>query len=387
MRSQQRLSMGLAAILAVCVMTGVACNLGVVPATPTPLVPPTSSQKPTVSIQAPQNNADAVVGQPITVQATGSHPDGVTRLELRANTQQVDSKVSQNPLGDQQFSAYLNYTPTQTGTLILQVIAYHGNLASDAAAVTVNVKSQAAQVTATVDAPSGSDNTVFDPTCRARVEVNGLNFRQGPGQNYPPFQILGLGSIVIITGRLTDNSWWQGKVNNTVGWVSYSFVTLLGYCNNIPTVQAPASPVPSVTITNTTAPTAAQLTSTPGQPDLIVVDVSGPSSLILGADGTAKGTYKITVQNVGSVPAGQFNLGLVMPDGTQLDAGMVPALAVNQTAIFQQDVIFTAPGVSRIAANVDKNNTVVESNEANNLKALDIVIIKPTVAPTGTAPK
>src|SRR4051812_45018978 len=99
-----------------------ACNLGVNPATPTPRASPTSSQRPVVSIQAPQNNADAVVNQSITVQATGTHPDGVTRLELRANNLTVDNKVSQNANGDQQFAAYLNYMPTTTGTLLLQVI-------------------------------------------------------------------------------------------------------------------------------------------------------------------------------------------------------------------------------------------------------------------------
>src|SRR6266849_8835597 len=106
-----------------------ACNLGVAPITPTPRVSPTSSVKPTVSILSPQNNTDVLIGQPIVVQARGSHPDGVTRLELRANSQQVDSKVSQNPQGDLEFTANLNFTPQIPGPLVLQVFAYHADLA------------------------------------------------------------------------------------------------------------------------------------------------------------------------------------------------------------------------------------------------------------------
>ena len=383
MKSQRRFSCRFSVWLAIglSVLAALACNLGVAPATPTPRVSPTSSVKPTVSIQAPQNNADAVVGQAITVQAAGSHPDGVTRIELRANGQQVDSKVSQNPAGDQQFSAYLNYTPLSPGTIVLQVLAYRGDFASDAAAITVNVKEQSAQVTATIDEPS-VPVVPADPTCRARVEVNGLNFRQGPGQNYQPLQVLSLGTTFVITGRLSDNTWWQGQIGNTQGWVSRSFVTLYGAnCAVVGAVQPPASPVPSATITNTPAPTVAQASVTPGKPDLIVTAIDGPVSIILDQGNTKTATYKVSVQNVGSVQTGSFNVGLVLPDGTLRDMGTVPALAANQTAILQTDVTFTAPGSARLTAVVDTANTVDETNGTNNLKSLDVVLIKPTPLP------
>jgi uncharacterized protein YraI len=366
----------------------IACNLGAAPSTPTPRVSPTSSVKPTVAIQSPQNNADTVIGQPITVQASGNHPNGITRLELRANTQLVDSKVSQNPQGDPSFTAYLNFTPQVPGTLVLQVIAYHDNLSSDPAGITVNVKSQVAQVTATVAEPAGSTQIIpSDPTCRARVDVTGLNFRQGPGQSYASLAVLSLGNIVTITGRLADNTWWQGRIGNTTGWMSASFITLIGICYNIQVVQPPASPVPTATITPTTAPTVPQATATTGKPDLIVVDITGPVSIILDQTGSKVATYKITVQNVGGVSANQFNLGLVLPDGTLRDVGQtVQPLLPNQQAIFQTDVTFIAPGAARLTAFVDWNNTIDESNENNNLKSLDIVLIKPTPLPVTNTP-
>ncbi len=375
-------------VVVVTIAAVLACNLGVPPVTPTPRVSPTSSVRPTVAIQSPQNNADAVIGQPITVQASGSHPNGVTRLELRANAQQVDSKVSQNPQGDQSFTAYLNYTPQVPGTLVLQVIAYRDNLPSDPAAITINVKSQQTQVTQTVAFPPESTRVITtDPTCRARVDVTGLNFRQGPGQNYASLAVLGLGNIVFITGRLADNTWWQGRLNNTTGWMSASFITLLGICSTVQVVQPPASPVPTATITRTAAPTVAQATPTTGKPDLIVTDITGPVSIILDQSGTKVGTYQITVQNVGGVNAAQFNLGLVLPDGTLKDVGQtVQPLVPNQKAIFQTDVSFIAPGAVRLTAIVDSNNVIDESNEGNNLKSLDIVLIKPTPLPITNTP-
>src|SRR5450432_962923 len=370
-------------VVALLGMTGLACSIGAAPSTPTPQASPTSAQKPTVTIQAPQDGADAVVGTPITVQATGSHPDGVTRLELRANTQQADTKVSQNPEGDQQFSAYLNFTPAVSGILILQVIAYRGDQASDPVAITLNVKSQSQQITATVAQPAGVTQVVFnDPTCRARVEVNGLNFRQGPGQNYPPFAVLSLGTIITVTGRTADLTWWQGQSGNTLGWMSASYITLLGsLCSSIPMVQIPASPVPSATITLTPLPTAAQATSATSTailPDLVITSLQGPVSMILDPDNTKTATYVVTVQNVGNAITGAFHVGIVLPDGTLRDMGSVTGLVPSQQAIFSTDILFTAPGSARLTAVADTGAAIVETDETNNLKSLDVVLIKPT---------
>ncbi len=299
----------------------------------------------------------------------------------------MDSKVSQNAAGDQQFGAYLNYTPSVAGTLVLQVVAYRGNVASNPAGVTVNVKTQEAFVTATVAVPIGSTEVIYtDPTCRARVEVNGLNFRQGPGQTYPPYAVLSLGSLITVTGSNADLTWWQGTVGNTTGWVSRNYITLLGsLCSSIPVVSAPPSPAP--TVTSTVAVTSApQATATAGTPDLIIEKIEGPVSIMLDQSGRATATFQITVQNVGQARSAGFNVGLVMPDGALRDLGAVPGplasdpggLAAGGRAVFQTDLTFSAPGAARISAVADTNNTVAESDETNNIKTLDLVLIKPT---------
>ncbi len=49
-------------------------------------------------------------------------------------------------------------------------------------------------------------------------------------------------------------------------------------------------------------------------------------------------------------------------------------------------VTFNAPGAARLTAIADFNNVVDESNENNNIKSLDVVLIKPTPLPvTSTA--
>jgi subtilase family serine protease len=163
--------------------------------------------------------------------------------------------------------------------------------------------------------------------------------------------------------------------------MSSSYITLFGsLCNSVPSVVPPPSPVPTIAPTSTPAP--AQPTATGTLPDLIITQLSGPASLILKQDNTQVATYKVTVLNVGLAAAGQFNVGMILPDGTLRDMGLVASLAPGQQAIFQTDVTFTTPGTVRITAFADSNNTVVESSENDNLFPMDIVLIKPTPLPT-----
>ena len=367
------------------VLTALACTIGAAPETPTPSIPPTSAIKPIVQIIAPQNNADAVVGQPLVVSATGQHPDGITRIELQANGQIVDSKVSQNPLGDAQLQTYLNYSPIAPGSVILQVIAYRNSQPSDPATITINVKSQDVQVTNTVQPPDNSGGgsvDTGDQTCRAVVAVNSLNFRQGPGLTYTSLQVLGLGAVIPITGATSDLSWWQGHYNNTTGWLSRYYITILGYCNNVPAVAIPPSPQP--TQTPTPQPTSIQATVVT-VPDLtitsITTDPPGLISIVLGSAGAQAVTFHITVQNIGTAPANNFSLEYTLPDGTLQNAGTVQTLGPGQQAYFKPSVVYNAPGTVRLTAIVDRANAVVESDKTNNIRSFDLLIIKPTPQP------
>ncbi|HVO44153.1 MAG TPA: CARDB domain-containing protein [Aggregatilineales bacterium] len=369
-------------IIALPLLVALACSIGAAPATPTPAVPPTSAIKPVVAILSPQNGATVSVGVPVTVQTTAQHPDGITRVELSINGLVVDSKISQNPLGDTQLQSNLNFTPASAGSLALTVIAFRGNQPSDPAVVTVSVQS-ATEIPTDSGQSSGGDNGGGDPTCRAVVGVNGLNFRQGPGQNYPPLQVLGLGTVVPITGAIPDLTWWQGTYNGATGWLSRNYISLLGICSNIPAVQPPASPMP--TVTNTPKPTSPQAT-VPTLADLAVISITGPTSIVLRPDNTQTATYTITIQNLGAAPANNFITEVTLPDGTLQSLGTLATLAPGQQAVFNPTILFSAPGTVRLTAIIDRANAVPEADRNNNLKSFDLLVIKPTAVATSTSP-
>src|SRR5262249_36982786 len=145
----------------------------------------------------------------------------------------------------------------------------------------------------------------------------------------------------------SDLSWWQGTYNNTTGWLSRYYISLFGNCNNVPAVIPPASPTPS-SVPSTPVPP--QVTVTPGLPDLVVSDITGPTTPVL-MNTTA--TFQITVLNIGGTAATNFHVGITLPDGTLQDLGVIPSLAPGQSAIFRPSILFDSPGAVRVTAVVD----------------------------------
>jgi hypothetical protein len=255
-----------------------ACNLTSGPPT-SELIPGVTdipTGKPSVTIVAPKTGDEFVVDNPVLVNASATDSVGVTRIQLIANNQIVKTVSSESSGGDKNMNALLDYKPTTTGSVALQVIAYRGSVASDPATVDITVRSNQAQVTATSqpvpDVPPINPN---DPTCRALVNI-GLNLRTGPGTNYPRITVLNAGAVVPIIGRLGNNQWWQVRSGVTIGWIAAEFTTVYGICAGVPIVVPPPSPTttaitatwtPTWTPTNTTIPPP---TLTPGPSDLVI---------------------------------------------------------------------------------------------------------------------
>jgi uncharacterized protein YraI len=73
-----------------------------------------------------------------------------------------------------------------------------------------------------------------------------INVRTGPGMNFPVLVVAPPGSTAEITGRSSDNAWWQVRVptrvtSNGLAWVSASFVVAQN-TGNVPVVNAPPAP-------------------------------------------------------------------------------------------------------------------------------------------------
>lgn len=341
-----------------------------------------SSSKPEVTISSPEDGDEVVVGDVIFVSANARHASGVTRVQLSVNNQIVKTVSSESMAGDASMNVLLDYRPMTTGDLRLVVMAYRGAVASDPAEINVSVRSTQSQVTATSVPQSNVPNiNPNDPTCRALVNI-GLNLREGPSTDYPRITVLREGTVVPIIGRLGDNSWWQVRSNQYTGWVSSSYTTEYGICTSVP-VQATAvpptnTPVPTNTpipaATNTPVPSAP--TATPSPADLVIPSITGPSELTIPAGATeVTGNYSVTITNTGGRGTGRFtNNVYLLPNGTELDLGVVGNLGAGESISLTIAVTFNGSGNYILRAMADSDSEVEELTRANNRSEFDVTV-------------
>lgn len=352
---------------------------------PTATTPLDVGGKPSVVINSPANGTSFTVNREILVSATATDNVGVTRMQLFANGSIVKTVTSEVSTGNKTFNAVLDYMPTQTGDLVLRVIAYRNTVVSDPQEITVKVNTAA--VPTSTSLPPGSSNggsvpslpTIDpnDPTCRARANT-GLNVRQGPGTDFGIIRVLTAGEVVPIVGRLGNNSWWQVRVSNVNGWVSAEYTAIYGNCFSVPvatqvvpTAQATTAP------TNTQAPP--PTSTTPPQPaDLVVVDLSGPTQITMPAGATSvTRTYSFTVTNTGQTRTGQTTTTLrILPSGTPVYISTAN-LRPGETVALQADLTFTSTGMFQIEVAADAENVVTNEISEFNNKALLTVTVNP----------
>jgi hypothetical protein len=379
----------LAALLVCAVVLLAGCNLERASNRPlTPAITP-GSARPVVAILSPANNSEVVVGAQVLVSATASDSVGVSRVQLFANGASVKTISSESAAGDRTVSAILDYTPRSTGPVTLSVVAYRGSVASDTAQITVNVRQAQAQVTATLPVNPGIPNiNPNDPTCR--VLANGtVNFRQSPDSSVTTNIVTTLapGTVVPVVGRLANNTWWQVRVNTTVGWVAAQVVTLYGNCQLVPVVSAPVAPTiaaptftwtPIILPTNTLTltPVPPTLTPTPGTPDLIISSIAGPTALTLGpGNSVVVANFSVQITNSGQGPAGAFSSVISVSPGTpETPLGVVSGLGAGQSTILTITLPFTTPGTYTVAARADSNGQVAELSDVNNTGQVTVTI-------------
>ncbi len=230
-------------------LAALACNLTPsepqATATPPPVTPTSValSDVPEVEILAPADNSEVVVQTAVQVSVRATDRIGVTRVEMRANGLIVDAIAAPDPAGISPLESLLSWTPVTLGQNIIEVTAFRGNTRGNPKRITLIVRQTQQQVTRPAfTAPPPNRTPTSDLTCRARVNVNGLNIRTGPGTNYPSIGNLALGAELPVVGTNLERSWLQVIAAEQVGWVSASFVTQLGVCNTVAVVPAPPSP-------------------------------------------------------------------------------------------------------------------------------------------------
>lgn len=369
-------------ILALTILS--ACNLSTEP--PVQQIPTATgavSARPVVVINSPENGSEHPVDQQILVSAIATDSVGVTRVQLLANGRIVKTISSESPTGSQTLNALLDYTPRETGTLNLSVVAFRSSIASDPALITVTVRAEQAQVTAT-SAPNPSVPIINpnDPTCRLLTNV-GLNVRQGPSTAYTRISVLAAGTVVPITGRNNDNSWWQIRVGTTIGWVIDDYVTIYGICTGIPIVQPPPlptnTPLPAsaTPFPATITPIVPSATPVPSPADLVVTNISGSSTLTLDGGGVSS-TYTVTITNTGASTTSQFNNDItILPGNDIIPLGVVANLGPSESIILNVSITFSAAGTYTLQARADSDAQVTEQSEVNNVGIFTVTVNNP----------
>lgn len=383
-------------IVSVVLLTLTACNLTTGPSNQQQTIAPSqpASGRPQVTIISPANNSEIVVGSQVLVSVNATDSVGITRVTLSANGTIVKTISSEAPSGDRNLNAVLDYTPTAAGTIPLQVIAYRANVASDPAQITINARTQQAQVTATIAvSPNVPIINPNDPTCRVLTNV-GLNLRQGPGTNYGIITTVGAGVQSPVIGRTGSNDWWQVRVGVNIGWFSGQFVTLLGtLCAGIPIVPTPPPPTvvaptatftqipPTSTLTLTAVPPTP--TPTPGPADLVISNITGPTSLMLGpGNSPVSSSFTVQITNTGQGSTAQFsNTISVSPPGTESPLGVVANLNPGESIVLNVSLTFNSAGTYNVQARVDSGNQVTEISEVNNVGIFTVTVTEFSLMP------
>lgn len=364
------------------------CNLGSNnegESSPEPLNTIDPGGPPTVVINSPEDGDEVIVDEPILISVTATDRIGITSVQLRINDRIVRTVASEITTGDTNKSVLLDYTPSSTGPVYIEVVAFRGGVASSPDSVTLNVRASQAQITAT-PIPDNQVPTIDpnDPTCRALVNV-ALNLRRGSNTDFDVIRVLAPGEVLRIVGRLGDNSWWQLSTGTTIGWVDARFVTIYGICTGIPVVNPPTTPtstapptatntnVPPPLPTNTPLPAA---TATPIAANLIVTNITGPSLITIPAgESSVTATFGVNITNTGGPITTQFSsIARILPGGDSFDVGVVANLGTNQSISLTFDVTFEATGSFVLEVTADNDNDIAESDEGDNARIYSITV-------------
>lgn len=198
-----------------------------------------ASAKPTISIQSPPARSQSVAGQRMLVKVRATDDVGITRVEMRESGRVVAVQSAPTPARD--FEALLPYTPTSTGMIRLEVIAYRRTVPSDPVQVEVEVVRTERELRnpSSLDATAGVASGAA--ICTVQVKVTQLNMRRGPSTSYDILARLAFEETLTVVGRNAERTWFLvRRASLQEGWVSAEYLIANGDCNGAPIVTPAA---------------------------------------------------------------------------------------------------------------------------------------------------
>lgn len=212
---------------------------------------PKVAATPVVKITAPANGSEIDLQSPLLVVANAATAEGVDRLELWQDGQQINGVGLTNEQGLPELTASMQWRPPAPGRFTLEIRAYgRANEVSALALVTVNVIDKPAPV----EAAAGS--TVL-------TTKTSLIVRDGPGESFAAIHTLPTGVNVMALEQSADQKWWRVALSSTgdSGWiaadtesVSVASSDILAIESVSPVATATATPEPTATETPTSTP-------------------------------------------------------------------------------------------------------------------------------------
>lgn len=208
---------------------------------------------PTILIaQAPDDQSQIALNEPLFVQVIANDPAGVVRLELWANQRKVDQFVSPLPSGATSTSALLRWSPRRAGSYRLELRAT--NQAGQRSMEPVATVTVIAPVSPT-GTPRPQPTPLLRPTATPSalatayltVDVARLTVRAGPGIEYLPLAELARNTQLEIIGQtqVEQGQWWQVRFENGIGWLpNANSLIRVDNAANVPLVETSSNTTP-----------------------------------------------------------------------------------------------------------------------------------------------
>ncbi|GAB4418332.1 MAG: hypothetical protein Kow00106_14300 [Anaerolineae bacterium] len=203
---------------------------------------------PLVLILAPVNGSTYAEGTRVALQAIAQDSaSGVARLEFRMDDIVIGTATADNPAGTPSLLARAEWIATEQRKHLLTVEAFRADGSS------LGVSDVSLQVIrppgATEMTPTSPPDVTATPSVQppdggaltagpvARINVNDLNVRAGPGTTYPVLGTLAFGTEVPVTGRIADGTWVAISFNGMTGWIFAELAILEGDLNAVPVLE------------------------------------------------------------------------------------------------------------------------------------------------------
>lgn len=203
---------------------------------------------PLVLILAPVNGSTYAEGARVALQAIAQDSSsGVARLEFRMDDIVIGTVTADNPAGTPSLLARAEWIASEQRKHLLTVEAFRADGSSlgvsDISLQVIRPPGTAdatplspAEITVTPSPPS-QEAIALPAGPTARINVNDLNVRAGPGTTYPVLGTLAFGTQVPVTGRIADGTWLAIPFNGMTGWIFSELAILDGDLSAVPVLE------------------------------------------------------------------------------------------------------------------------------------------------------